>query len=142
MTAPALALAALALLGPTPDPVATDDPAAVVAAFHEALAAGDSAAAVALLHEEVLVFEQGQGEDLQEYRSHHLAADIRFASQTTRHVMDSRSMISGDVAVLTARTHTMGRVGNRDIDSNGVETMVLLRTDAGWKIHHIHWSSR
>lgn len=142
MTASVLALAAFSILGQLPVEAAPDDPASVVAAFHEALATGDSTAAIALLHDEVLVFEQGQAEDLGEYRSHHLAADIRFASQTTRHVMETRAMISDDLAVLTARTHTMGRVGNRDIDSHGVETMVLARTSSGWRIHHIHWSNR
>ncbi len=121
---------------------AMEDPASVVAAFHQALAAGDSVAVVRLLHEEVLIFEQGQAENLEEYRSHHLAADIRFARQTTRHVLDSRSTIAGDVAVLTARTHVTGRVGDREINSHGVETMVLARTNEGWKIRHIHWSSR
>jgi ketosteroid isomerase-like protein len=119
-----------------------DDPKSVVEAFHAALAAGDSASALDLLHPDVLVFEQGAAEDLQEYRSHHLAADIRFASQTTRHVIEPRAAIRGDVAIYTARTHTVGRVGSRDIDSNGVETMVLTLTDQGWRILHIHWSSR
>jgi hypothetical protein len=44
--------------------------------------------------------------------------------------------------IYTARTHTMGRIGDRDVDSNGVETMVLVHTPDGWRIRHIHWSSR
>lgn len=118
------------------------DPESVVEAFHAALAAGDSASALELLHPEVLVFEQGAAENLEEYRSHHLAADIRFASQTTRHVIEPRAEIRGDVAIYTTRAHTVGRVGSRDIDSSGVETMVLTLTEAGWRILHIHWSSR
>ncbi len=118
------------------------NPETVVEAFHRALAAGDSASGLDLLHPEILIFEQGAAEDLQEYRSHHLAADIRFASQTTRHVIDSQVEIRGEIAIFTARAHTTGRIGDRDIDSSGVETMVLTLTEEGWKILHIHWSSR
>jgi ketosteroid isomerase-like protein len=119
-----------------------DDPAGVVSAFHEALAAGDSATAVGLLHPDVVIFEQGAAEDLEEYRSHHLAADIRFASRTTRHVLGEEWIESGDLVLYTARSHTTGRIGEREIDSHGVETLVLIRTGEGWRIRHIHWSNR
>ncbi|TVP43417.1 MAG: DUF4440 domain-containing protein [Gemmatimonadales bacterium] len=118
------------------------DPAAVVSAFHEALAAGDSATAVGLLHPDVVVFEQGAAEDLEEYRSHHLAADIRFASRTTRHVLGEEWLESGDFVLYTARSHTTGQIGERKIESHGVETLVLSRTTQGWRIRHIHWSNR
>lgn len=118
------------------------DPAAVVHAFHAALTAGDSAMAVALLHPDVVIFEQGAAEHLEEYRSHHLAADIRFASQTTRDILGEEWFESGDLALYTARSHVTGQIGQRAIDSQGVETLVLIRTGEGWRIRHIHWSSR
>ncbi|CAN5720011.1 hypothetical protein BH23GEM11_BH23GEM11_05780 [soil metagenome] len=136
-----LVLLSLSLVLPSGSDLPSD-PAEVVAAFHAALASGDSATAVELLHPDVVIFEQGAAEDLQEYRSHHLAADIRFASRTTRHVFAEEWLESGDLVLYTARSHTTGQVGEREIDSQGVETLVLVRTGDGWRIRHIHWSNR
>jgi hypothetical protein len=64
-------------------PVAAQQPSAdetvvraVVAAFGKALASGDSSAALALLHPEVVIFEGGGWESLEDYRKGHLRADI------------------------------------------------------------------
>jgi len=48
----------------------------------------------------------------------------------------------GDAALALAWTRTTGTFGERQIDSNGVETMVLHRADGQWRIVHVHWSSR
>ena len=114
----------------------------IVHAYHAALAAGDSAAAVGLLHPEVVIFESGHAETLDEYRGGHLPADIRFAAATQRALTTERVALSGDFALYTAGSHTTGQVRGRDIDARGVETMVLVRTPDGWRIRHIHWSSR
>ena len=54
-------------------------PAAVVNAFHYALAQGDSAGALALLDPSVIIFESGGVEaSRDEYDSHHLGADMMF----------------------------------------------------------------
>ena len=45
-------------------------------------------------------------------------------------------------ALYTAETHTTGRWRDREIDSHGTESIVLVRTGEGWRIRHIHWSSR
>jgi ketosteroid isomerase-like protein len=110
-------------------------------AFHEGLTKGDSAAVLALLHPEVVIFEGGW-ESLEDYRKGHLRADMRASQalkqETTRDVIT----ISGDLALITREYSTSGTMGERTVDSIGVETMVLLRTQNGWKIRHIHWSSR
>ena len=49
---------------------------AVVARFHGALASGDSAAALGLLDRDAIILESGAAETRDEYRSHHLPADI------------------------------------------------------------------
>ncbi len=120
-----------------------DTPAEVVQAFHAALAAGDSSGALALLTPDVVVYEAGGAEvSRKEFRSHHLSADIEFTQGTTRQVTDQRSDQSGDVAWVLSASTTTGTFRGRPINSRGVETMILRRTEEGWRITHIHWSSR
>ncbi|HEX9691415.1 MAG TPA: nuclear transport factor 2 family protein [Gemmatimonadales bacterium] len=116
---------------------------AAVAAFHSAMEAGDSATVLSLLHPDVVVFESGRMEaGRDEYRSHHLGADMEAAQGLTRDVTFEESGGSGDVAWVIARTRTTGAFRGREIDSEGDETMVLRHTEAGWRIVHIHWSQR
>lgn len=114
----------------------------IVHDFHSALAAGDSATALARLHPDVVIYETGHAETLSEYRSGHLSSDIAFASATRREVTEEAVEVQGDQALYTAESRTTGRWRDRDIDANGTETMVLVRTPDGWRIRHIHWSSR
>jgi ketosteroid isomerase-like protein len=115
---------------------------AVVRAFHTALAAGDSTTAVLHLHPDVVIYESGRAETLTEYRQGHLSSDIAFASATRREITVEAVDVRGDQALYTAESRTTGRWRDRDIDAYGTETMVLLRTPDGWRIRHIHWSSR
>ncbi len=143
LAARAVTLVALALL--TASPAAAQQaatPEATVQAFHAALAAGDSSGALALLAPEVTVFESGGAETLAEYRSHHLATDMEFARGTIREIMHQQSGMAGDVAWVLSATRTTGSFRGRDLDSRGVETMVLTRTPGGWRIVHVHWSAR
>ncbi|HUG41657.1 MAG TPA: nuclear transport factor 2 family protein, partial [Longimicrobiales bacterium] len=104
--------------------------------------AGDSTAAIDRLHPEVVVFEGGHAETLAEYRRGHLRSDIAFASATQRELTAEAVHVRGDQALYTSESHTTGRWRERDIDSHGTETVVLVRTPDGWRIRHIHWSSR
>lgn len=115
----------------------------VVAAFHAALAAGDGDAALAYMAPEVVILESGGGEKSRdEYASHHLGGDMRFAAASQRTTLEQRQETFGDTAVVLTWTHTTGSFGDREIDSNGVETMVLNRSNGQWRIVHVHWSSR
>jgi ketosteroid isomerase-like protein len=141
VTSIVLIAAAAAVLAATP--IAAQNPEAVVAAFHGALASGDSSQALALLAPDVLIYENGAVETSRdEYRSHHLPADMAFAASTTREVVAQSGGQSADVAWLTSSTLTKGTFRGREIDSRGTETMLLRQTPAGWRITHIHWSSR
>lgn len=109
--------------------------------FRTALETGDSSAVVNLLHPEVRVYESGHAETLEEYRSGHLAADIEFqeaVESETRH----EELVPGTEQVLYLREYTVrGTFRGREIESRGTETLVLVPTDDGWRIRHIHWSS-
>ena len=118
-------------------------PAEVVTAFHEAVARGDTVQALAYLHPDVVIFESGGAEmSRDEFTSGHLGADMAFAAATTREVTNSRTVLEGDIAVVMNRNSTSGMMGDREINSVGVETVVLWRSGGAWTIVHIHWSSR
>lgn len=119
------------------------DPTATVATFHQALRSGDSATALRLLGADVVIYESGGVEvSRDEYRQHHLPADMRFAAASSRSVTRQTSGNAGDVAWVLTETRTTGTFSGRAIDSRGTETMLLRRTTEGWRIVHVHWSSR
>jgi len=112
----------------------------VVADFHAALAAGDSAAAIALLAPEARIAEGSRIETVDEYRSGHLAADMGYAGAVERTRTVVAVSIYGDAAVVHSTSRTRGTFRDREIDSRGAETMVLLRRDGSWRIVSVHWS--
>jgi ketosteroid isomerase-like protein len=115
--------------------------ARVVERYHSALASGDSAAALALLAEDAVIIESGGLESRQEYRSHHLPADIAFARavKTTRSPV--RVTVRRDVAWTNALSTARGTYRGKTVNSTGAESMVLTRGVGGWTIRAIHWSS-
>ena len=120
-----------------------DGPADTVSAFHDALARGDSVAVMRALADDVVIFESGYAErSAAEYASHHLGADMAFNAATTTTVEDQQVSTAGDAAWVLTWSHTTGTWHDRPVDSHGVETMVLRHTPDGWRIAHIHWSSR
>lgn len=144
------AAAALAILAWSPAPgdaqpaagPPVDSVKAVVHAFHGALAAGDSARALELLHPDVRVFEGGHAETLSEYRAGHLAVDMEFSGAVEREAGSESVSGDGDRALYLSEYRMTGTFRGEDVDARGTETMVLVRTDDGWRIRHIHWSSR
>ena len=110
--------------------------------FHQALAQGDSVAALLLLAEDAIIVESGSIESRQEYRAHHLPADIAFARAVKETRSPVRVNVRGDVAWATATSTTRGDYRRRRLNATGAELMVLTRVGPGWKINAIHWSSR
>ncbi len=121
---------------------APEEVEAVVAAYHEALAAGDSVSALALLADDVVILESGGIETKEQYRSGHLAGDMRFAQAVPRQRGAMSVEVVGDVAWAWSTSVTTGRMGDREIDAQGAELMVLAYEDSSWHIKAIHWSSR
>lgn len=130
--------------GVSPSALLTDSAAviATVTTFHRALVTGDSGAAIALLSPDLTVLESGSIETMEEYRSHHLSADIAFARAVPSVAGRMRAVVTGDVAWVSSTSTTQGEYRGRKIDSAGAELMVLSRSDGRWRIRAIHWSSR
>jgi ketosteroid isomerase-like protein len=138
----AAALVAFLLFLPARAADATDAIVAVEA-FHAALKSGDAEAALALLDPDVIVYEEGEVErSRREYASAHLRADMEFAAAVTHTVAGRASGRVGDLAWVTTRGRITGQFRGRDIDRLTTETMILMRASNGWRIVHIHWSSK
>jgi len=126
------------------EPSSPDEAAirAVVLGFKAALAAGDSTAAIGYLHPDLVVYEAGHAESLPEYRSGHLAADMEYGAAVATQPIEQGLIVREDMAMWVSEGQSKGEFRGRQIDSHGTETIVLIPTDAGWKILHVHWSSR
>ena len=126
-----------------PIPTAPDREAiaTTVAAFHDALAKGDRKAALALLAPDVQILETGHRETREEYEKRHLDSDIDFAKAvpSTRGALVVRQ--EGNVAWTTSAGRSKGTIRGRNIDAENAELMVLAKTEDGWRIRAIHWSS-
>jgi ketosteroid isomerase-like protein len=116
--------------------------ATVVERYHRALESGDSIAALALLTSDAVILESGGIETREEYRSHHLPADIAFARAVKSVRTAIRVVVRGDAAWATSTSTAEGKFRGRPVNSASAELMVLTRTTDGWKINAIHWSSR
>lgn len=117
--------------------------AKVVDAFHAALNVGDTASAAALMSDGVLVLESGGAERSKAaYAAHHLAADAAFQKAALESLVRRVGGASGDLAWVATEGLVSGQVGERAINRTTTETMLLERQPAGWRIVHVHWSSR
>lgn len=119
-------------------PVAAEA-AATVDAFSAALKAARLDEVKRLLAEDVQVFEGGHVEDGRDaYFAEHAAADALFLASAEVKLESRSGGGDGDLAWVSSRS-TIQREGKRYAS---IETMVLRRGGDGWKIVHIHWSSR
>jgi len=116
---------------------------AVVNAFHAALGSGDGEAVLALLSDDVMVLEEGGAERSRgEYAGHHLPADMAYAAATEAEITRRAAWVEGDIAWILTEGRTSGSFNGRPVDRLTAETMILHRQAEGWRIRHIHWSSR
>ncbi len=144
VSSPALASGAGAQAGgTTPLSVEARAAAAVVDAFHAALRSGDTNAALAMLAEDALVFEGGGVERSKaEYAAHHLAADAAFSKAVSSVLTARTAGASGNIAWVASEGEIHSQKDGKPMVIASTETVVLRSTAAGWKIVHIHWSSR
>lgn len=122
---------------------AAKDPVAVVEAFHAALSAGSASRVEALLDPNVLIMEGGNVErSRQEYASHHLPSDLKFMSAMRYRLERQTGNAIGDLAWVASEATLKGESGGKAADLVSTESLVLKKTGGGWRIVHIHWSSR
>lgn len=118
-------------------------PAAAVDAFEAALVKGDEAAVQTLLAPDVLIYESGgQESSRDEYAAHHMKGDMAFLAGSKREVLARSEGGDAQHAYVSTRSRITGRHKEKDVDIISTETIVLKYGVLGWRIVHIHWSSR
>lgn len=117
--------------------------AKVVDQFHAALAKNDTAAALALLAVDALIFEGGNAERSKaEYASHHAGADAAYAAAVPTSLLRRSGFADTATAWIASESRATGRYKDKAVDRLSTESMVLRKTPDGWRIAHIHWSSK
>ena len=119
------------------------DAAKAIDAFHAALKRNDPAAALALLADDALIFEGGYAErSKSEYASHHAGADAAYAAAVPSTLARRTGFADSATAWIASESRAIGRYKDKAVDRLSTESMVLRKTAEGWRIVHIHWSSR
>jgi ketosteroid isomerase-like protein len=116
---------------------------ATVDRFFAALAAGDLDRAGAELDADLIVLESGGGEySAAEYLGGHARHDAEFLKDAELAPARRVARISGDLAWVASEGELRVQKQSESATYASAETMELLSTADGWKIVHIHWSSR
>ena len=97
-------------------------------------------------HSEVTVYEGGgTNNGWVDYRDRHLGPELKSFENLQFSHSTVRATVLGDgsAAYVTANYTLKAKMGERDIDSGGLATYVLIKgADGAWKIRHSHTSSR
>lgn len=116
---------------------------AVVDRFFASLSAGDIDGAAAELDPGLIVLESGGAErSAAEYLSHHAGSDAQFLKTAQQRPGRRVARANGDLAWVASDNDLVIQQEGKPLTIASAETMVLRRAGDGWKIVHIHWSSR
>lgn len=119
------------------------DPLGTANAFHTALASGDEATVKSLLAPDVLIYESGgQESSRDEYTSHHMKGDMAFLAASQIQVIERKHGVNDDLAWVATRSRITGTHKDKPVDIYSTESLVLKRMPGGWRVVHIHWSSK
>lgn len=125
--------------------VPADAAAAVAVAdrFAQALADGDFETVESLLAPDVLILESGGAErSREEYLSHHAISDAKFLRDVHQQLLRRRAQAAAAVVWIGSERELHATKDGAPSTLLSTETMVLRHTPDGWRIAHIHWSSR
>ena len=118
-------------------------PAETVDAFHAALRNKDTAAALSLLDRSLVVYEFGAVDPTAEsYAFRHLPFDMDVAVATAWKLESRRTGGEGNERWVLSTYRVTGRqLDGTPIDQTTLETVILRRTGALFRIVHFHWST-
>lgn len=132
---------------PVPSAMHIDEAAkpavAVVELFSAALQAGDLKRAGSLLADDVLILESGGAErSRKEYLDGHAMDDAAFLKGAHIDIKQRIGRSAGKMAWVGTESELHASSKGKPMSLRSTETMVLRHSADGWKIVHIHWSSR
>jgi ketosteroid isomerase-like protein len=113
--------------------------------FDRAFMAKDLDALSSFYHPDLTIFEGGGANNgWADYRDHHIGPELKgFENLQLEHRNVAVHVLNaGAVAYVTSGYALKARIGGREIDSGGVETLGLVKDGAVWKIRHSHTSAR
>lgn len=111
--------------------------------FSAALAAGDLATVETLLDPDVLILETGGAERSRaEYMGHHAKSDAQFLKGAHSQLTRRRARVEGELVWIGSESDLHASKDGKPLTLSSTETMLVKHTPDGWKIVHIHWSSR
>ncbi len=115
----------------------------VVDAFSTAIKAARIDSAKALLDPKVLVLESGGSErSRDQYLEEHAVADAAYMQGATQDLRYRKARVAGELAWVGTESILTSQKNGKPSLNMSTETMILRKTADGWKIVHIHWSSR
>ncbi len=124
-------------------PAAAREAVAAVDEFSAALAAGKLGRAGELLDPAAVILESGGAEhSAAEYLGGHAGEDAAFLAQARQQLLRRIARAGGGLAWVASESELNVQRERGPAVILSTETMVLRHTDAGWRIVHVHWSSR
>ena len=99
----------------------------------------------AFYHPDVTIFEGGGvNTGWVDYRDRHIGPEMRgFENLQFEHRNVVVTLLGGGAsAYVTSEYALQARVAGKDVDTGGLETLVMVRNDGAWKIRHSHTSAR
>ena len=121
--------------------VLTSDAGKVVMQFHQAIQGGDKSKARGFLADDVIIYEGGRVErSADDYANHHMLADMKYLAQLKVEILEHEVREVGETAYSISKTKLTGEFQGKDVKSEGMESMILMKKNGKWKIVHIHWS--
>ena len=140
-------LAAAAATIPVAAQSARDD-AGIVAwlqSFDRTFVSKDLDALASFYHPDVTIYEGGGiNNGWTDYRDHHIGPEMKgFDNLQFEHRNVVVHLLEGGAAAYVTSEYALkARVAGKDVDSGGLETLVIVRVGGAWKIRHSHSSAR
>ena len=114
--------------------------------YDAAFTAKDLEKLATFYHADVTIYEGGGiNNGWADYRDHHLGPELKaFENLQFAHTNTKVTVLpGGQSAYATSEYAIKAKMGERVLDSGGLETLVLVKgADGNWKIRHSHTSSR
>jgi ketosteroid isomerase-like protein len=148
LTGTVAALYTVTTLVAAPAQATSDDAAAIEAwlkGYDAAFVSKDLTKLAAFYHPDVTIYEgAGVNNGWADYRDRHLGPELKaFENLEFAHSDTKVTVLPGGQSAYAVSRYTIkAKMGDRMLDNEGLETLVLLKTADGWKIRHSHTSGR